>query len=604
MTISVSKYIVRYLIHKKVRHVFGYSGGANLPLLNEFYNYRDRIKFIKNSTEICSGLCAEGYSKSRSLHIPGVVVTTSGPGLTNCITPLQNAYSDGSPLVLISCQVPLNSIGTDAFQESNAIELTRACTKWNKQIRHKNEIIESLDIAFNSSMSPRKGPVHIDIPKDILLDEIIVEIIDKKKKPINFLYSNSNYSTQNTQNRIDDFVKRLNSSKCPVIIAGGGCNNSWELLRIISVDYNIPVATTIHGMGVVDENHQLSLGMMGMHGNPAANYAVQSSDMIISIGSRFDDRITGNLREFGRNAIDAGLSGKGGIYHIDSSLTQINKVRKLFNKYHHERITDRFLKSIETTSGHFLKTLLQKSIDKKSDNWIETINRFKNNNPYYYDEDSIKMKGPDVIKCINRRIDEFYLSRENIFFTTGVGNHQMWTCQHITWTHPGRMITSGSLGTMGVGVPFAIGSKFANPHSTVICIDGDSSFTMTLNELQTVLENKIDVKIAILNDSRQQMVHIWQKLFHNENYIATDNKNPNFAIIAKAYGIQTIECYGKRTLEKTVDKFLTLNKPVIAVFHIEPEMCFPLVAPGKPLNEMILHKNDIKKINKRENAPN
>ena len=600
MSTTVAKYIVRYLIDKKIRHVFGYSGGANLPLLNEFYNYRDKIQFIKNSTEMCSGFCAEGYTKSTSMNIPGVVVTTSGPGLTNCITSLQNAYNDGSPLLLISCQVPLNSIGTDAFQECNAIELTRACTKWNKQIKHKDEIKKSLDIAFNCSINSRKGPVHIDIPKDILL----YKIIHKDKKSCNFIQNKYDYLTINTRNKIDQFVQRLNRSKCPVIIAGGGCNDSSELLREVSIKYNIPVTTTIHGMGVVDENHYLSLEMMGMHGNPAANYAVQSSDMIISIGSRFDDRITGNLREFGKKAIDAGLSDKGGIYHIDSSLTQINKVKKLFNKYHHSRITDRFLKSIETTSGNFLKILLQKSIHKKSNNWIDTISKFKDNNPYYYDEKPIKIKGPDVIKCIDRRIDEFFPSRENIFFTTGVGNHQMWTCQHITWTHPGRMITSGSLGTMGVGVPFAIGSKFANLNSTVICIDGDSSFSMTLNELQTALENKINIKIAILNDSRQQMVHIWQKLFHNENYIATDNINPNFSKIGEAYGIKTIECFGKHTLEKTVDTFLTLNKPVIAVFHIQPEMCFPLVAPGKALNEMILNKKDLKKINKKENAPN
>ena len=357
-------------------------------------------------------------------------------------------------------------------------------------------------------------------------------------------------------------------------------------------------------MGVIDERDDLSLGMMGMHGNPCANYAVQSSDMIIAIGSRFDDRITGNLRVFGKNAIDAGLSGKGGIYHIDSSLNQIVKVKKLFHKYNHKRIIDKFLHSIESSSEYFLKTLNNKTINKKDSSWKNSIHILRKKNPYYYDEQPIVIKGPDVIRCIDRRIDDFFPDRKNIFFTTGVGNHQMWCCQHITWTHPGRMITSGSLGTMGVGVPFAIGSKIANPTSTVFCIDGDSSFTMTLNELQTILENKIDIKIAILNDSRQQMVYIWQKLFHSENFIATDNTNPDFKKIGEAYGIHVIECFGKHTLENTVDTFLTLNKPVIAVFHIEPEMCFPLVAPGKPLHEMILNKNDLEKINKQGNAPN
>lgn len=598
MRITVAKYIVRHLIHKKVQHVFGYSGGANLPLLNEFYNYRDRIQFIKNSTEMCSGFCAEGYTKSRSLHIPGVVVTTSGPGLTNCITSLQNAYSDGSPLILISCQVPLNSIGTDAFQECNSIELTRACTKWNKQITHKNEIYDALNTAFNCSLDSRKGPVHIDIPKDILLNEI--NDTYQKTSPI----LNNYHIGKNIENRIDNFVEKINQSNRPIIIAGQGCINSSELLIDISKRYNIPIATTIHGMGVIDEREDLSLGMMGMHGNPCANFAVQSSDMIIAIGSRFDDRITGKLNEFGKNAINAGLSGKGGIYHIDSCLNQIVKVKKLFQKYHHKRITDTFLHSIESSSGNFLKILNNKPIHKKSEKWINSIHKIKNDNPYYYDEQDNIIKGPDVIRCIDRRIDEFFPDRKNIYFTTGVGNHQMWCCQHITWTHPGRMITSGSLGTMGVGVPFAIGAKFANPKSTIFCIDGDSSFTMTLNELQTVLENKIDIKIAILNDSRQQMVHIWQKIFHNENYIATDNTNPNFKKIGEAYGIHVIECFGKHTLQNTVDTFLTLNKSVIAVFHIEPEMCFPLVAPGKPLHKMILNKDDLKNINKNNNAPN
>ena len=239
---------------------------------------------------------------------------------------------------------------------------------------------------------------------------------------------------------------------------------------------------------------------------------------------------------------------------------------------------------------------------KKDTEWIKNI---KNNNrysTYYYDKNE-SLKAPDVIKSINNNIDYLKMDRKDIIFTTGVGNHQMWTAQHITWSYPSKMITSGSLGTMGVGVPFAIGSKLANWDKTIICIDGDSSFCMTSNELLTILENDIPIKIAIMNDNRQQMVHAWQRLFHKERYIGTDNINPDFATLAEAYNIDTIECHTKVNLDNCVKRFLRFEKPVIGIFHIKPEMCYPLVSPGKALNNMIEDENDISNINVKNACP-
>ena len=586
--ITVANYIHRELYKRNIKYVFGYSGGAVLPLLNEFRC--NKIKFIKNSTEQCSGFVSEGYSKSKNLSIPGVVVTTSGPGLTNMITPLQNAYSDGSPLVVISGQVPMKSLGTDAFQECPATYLTKHCTKWNKLITDKEEIIEAMNMAFNISMSERKGPVHIDIPKDIFLERINVD----NNNIINYSIIN-NWEELDIGKNLDIKIKELceliDKSEKPIIIAGQGANEVSKELNKFVGSKNIPITTTLHGMGCVNEKSKMSLEMLGMHGKPVANYAIQNADLIIGLGTRFDDRTVCNIEKYAPNAIK-----NNGIIHIDSSSDQLFKVQKLFNYKN--------LKSIHTNSKLFMKKLNRYYVKTKSDKWINELIEYDNNNKYYYNRVEREIKTPDVIKCIDENIDKFKLNRNNIIFTTGVGNHQMWTSQYITWTSPNKLITSGSLGTMGVGVPFAIGCKLANPEKMVICIDGDSSFTMTSNELQTILENKIPIKIAIMNDKRQQMVHVWQKLFHNENYVATDNINPDFKLLGQAYNIKTIECSNRYSLDNKVKQFLATNEPVIGVFNVKPEMCFPLVAPGKGLDDMIMNENDISKLDITLNAPN
>lgn len=580
---TVSKTIHNFLLKKNINCVFGYSGGAILPVLNEFHN--SKIKFIKNSTEQCSGFAAEGYSKSLNKIKPGIIVTTSGPGVTNIITPLQDAYNDGIPLIAISGQVPTDAIGTQAFQECNAINLTNSCTKWNKQLKETDNIENVLNLAYNISMSDRKGPVHIDIPKDIMN-----KVIDGDDTTINI---KREYNIGNKLLNI--IIDKINKSKRPLIIAGQGCNDCSPGLTHFVTSNLIPVTTTLHGVGCFDENNYLSLEWLGMHGNPSANIAVQKSDLIIALGTRFDDRTTGDLRKYALNAIN-----NQGIIHIDSSLEQINNVKSLFDKYYD---TDNIYTPVYSDCNNFLNKINNVILDRTHKKWIDEIKELKKNNNYYYNEKKYLLKGPDVIKSINNYLDKYDL-KKNTFITTGVGNHQMWTAQHIKWKYPNKLLTSGSLGTMGVGLPYAIGAKFANINSNVIVIDGDSSFNMTSNELQTILENKLPIKIFILNDSRQQMVYIWQKLFHNNNIIATENINPHYDFLGLSYGLDTVVCNNKNSVDSCVQKIMLNKKSVLGIFNIEPEMCYPLVSPGKALDEMIMNENDIKKINKKAEAPN
>tara|TARA_B100001094_G_scaffold333319_1_gene410642 strand:- start:632 stop:2389 length:1758 start_codon:yes stop_codon:yes gene_type:complete len=582
-----AKVIYQKLIEKQINHVFGYSGGAILPLLDQFFQSKD-IHLIKNSNEACSGFSAEGYSKSLFKIKPGVVLTTSGPGITNLITPLQNAYSDGTPLIVISAQVPLTSLYSDAFQECRATNLTYDCTKWNTMITDPKQISETIDKAFKISMEDRKGPVHIDIPKDVLLQKSSMHYVQK---------GNIKIIDRKYNSLVSDVFLKIKQSQKPILCVGQGCNHISKEITEFAENNQIPVVSTIHGLGVINETNELSLQMCGMHGHPVANMALQQADLIIGIGTRFDDRITGNLSTYGRNA-----RKHYGIIHVDSSSKQIKLVRKNFRK--HFLNTD-FLHQLTMNSKQFIKTVHTKKIETpERKQWIQYLHSLQNIHKYYTGGDSNKMYTPDVIQTMDQCITQLNINRHKLLFTTGVGNHQMWAAQRITWTSPGKMITSGSLGTMGVGVPFAIGCKLANPRSMVICIDGDSSFNMTSNELQTIFEQNIPIKIAIMNDKRQQMVHVWQQLFHNNRIVLTENKNPNYRLLGKAYHIQTYECNSKKTLVRTINKFLLCKGPVIASFNVEPSMCYPLVSPGKALDDMIMNETDIHKIDTKRNSPN
>lgn len=558
---SGAEIIYSSLLKYNVKTVFGYSGGAILPLTDMFYN--SKIKYIMNRNEQCAGHAAEGFSKSSNKT--GIVISTSGPGTTNLVTPLQDAYSDGVPLIAITGQVATDKIGTDAFQECPAIQLTSPCTKWSYQPQNVNELAHVMDKAFFIANYGRKGPVHIDIPKDLLTNKIEQRITSEK------YYSNT---IKLDLTKIENLLTLLGKANKPVIYAGQGCNNCIHELNDFIEKTNIPITTTIHGLGAYDENKELSLHMVGMHGSAYANKAIQESDLILAIGSRFDDRTTGEISKYAPEARLAELEERGGIVHFDISPTQLNKVIEP---------TIKFLGDCKHYLNYINSELKIRNFKRKYSNWKSEINVLKKENPFTYKKEKNNIKCPEILEEINK-----YAQKEKIFFTTGVGNHQMQTAQYIRWKYPKTMITSGSAGTMGFGLPSAIGVQCANPNSKVVCIDGDGSFMMTLNDLATIKEYNLPIKIFLMNNSRQQMVHIWQKLFFDERYISTDNLNPDFNNLATSFGIENLKIENKNDIIPAIELAMETDNPILVNCIVEPDMCTPLVAPGCSLDDMIL----------------
>ena len=574
-----SDIIHKTLLKNNIKHVFGYSGGAILPVLDKFHN--SPIDFIMNRNEQCSGHAATGYSKSTGKI--GVTVTTSGPGVTNLITPLQDAISDGVPILSLTGQVPTNAIGTDAFQECPAIQLTKACTKWSYQLKKTDNIEEVIDYAIFLANSDRKGPVHIDLPKDIMSLDYKVPL----KGTTKFIMSNKNIIKNNNKfDSIQKFITLLNKSKKPVVIAGNGCLDSSHELREFIKKANIPITTTIHGMGVYDERDSLSLHMLGMHGSVYANYAVMNADMIIGIGCRFDDRITGNIKGYGVKAFQAADKGIGGVIHIDNNAVQIKKVKKIVNPS---------LSILYDTKEFLTDVLTDNKINTEIDrsDWFNTIEKWKNKFPFFYkpSEKGIP-KTQEVIKKLYSFVNNNNLN-DDMIITTGVGNHQMMSAQFYRWSKPRSILTSGSAGVMGAGLPFAVGAQIANPDKTVVLIDGDGSFNMTFNDLGTVAERNLPLKMIILNDNRQQMVHVWQKLFFNKRFVATDNFNPDYVKLAESFGIQSIKCDKSDDIDAVIELMFDTKSPILVEFKIEPDICLPLVVPDKNLDEMITDYSDI-----------
>lgn len=564
--------IYKALVDNNVDHVFGYTGGAILPVHDALYN-SDTIQYIKNVNEQCMGHAAEGYSKISNK--PGVVISTSGPGITNLITVLQNAVSDGNPLVVLSGQVATTFIGTGAFQESPAVELAKNCTKKAMQITNVNDIPFAMKEAFEIAMGGRRGPVFIDLPKDIL-----GQTIRKIHIPYYINDSNESNNLQVQQSRecaetkLDTLIALIKKATKPIIYAGQGACTSSTYIQALSKNLNIPVTTTIHGMGIMSESEPLSLQMLGMHGSICANHAIQQSDLILAIGCRFDDRTTGALPKYAPVAIQAGKENKGGIIHFNIDASEINRIVKSDLSFigdckeYIRRLSDK-ISTDETESIH-----------TRNKKWVQHILNLKSKHPFTYTKVEKKLKVQEVAEKISELAPRAII-------TTGVGNHQMYMAQFYNWTLPSKMITSGSLGVMGFGLPSAIGAQLADRNAQVICFDGDGSFMMTGNDLATVKEYNLPLKIFIMNDSRQQMVYIWQKLFFNERYISTDNFNPDFNAYADAFGIDNLYCDDKDSMEAAVELALEFDGPIVVNCKVVPDMCTPLVAPGAALDDIM-----------------
>jgi acetolactate synthase-1/2/3 large subunit len=541
----------------KVDLMFGYPGGAILPMFDQLY--KTPAKFILNRHEQSSGHCADGYA--RATGKPGVCIVTSGPGATNTVTPLATAQLDSIPIIVFSGQVPTKVIGSDAFQEADVTGITRPCTKWNYLIKDVRELPRVVNEAFLIATSGRPGPVLVDLPKDVQVTACPDEVDDTPREHI--LKRRKTSITGGSQKQVMDAAEMINKSQRPVLYVGGGAiiSDAWQILRKVAEKGNIPCTTTLLGMGAFDEMNPLSLCMLGMHGSAFANYAVQESDCLIAVGARFDDRVTGNLSSFAPHAK---------IIHIDIDPSSISKNV-----------------DIDVPVVGDAKASLEEMIqyiefrDRKP--WLAKIAEWKAKYPFRYLDDSVHAKPQYVLEEINKQ------TRGDAIFTTGVGQHQMWAAQFIRWRYPRTMITSGGLGTMGYGLPAAMGAQLGSPGKTVIDIDGDASYLMTCYELATIAEYNIPVKVCILNNDFQGMVKQWQDLFYDKRYSNTVMKNPNFAKMAEAFGVRGIRCEHKADVEKTVKEMLAHPGPVVCDFYVEPnEHVYPMVPSGKGLHEMEL----------------
>ena len=568
--ISGAEIVYKSLLRNNVRDVFAYSGGSIMPIIDKLY--KSEINYYINSHEQNIGHAATGYAKSSNRT--GVAIVTSGPGITNIITPMLDATNDSTPLVVISGQVSKSAMGTNAFQEAPAIELSKHVTKWSFQPQNAYELAETIDRAFFIANDKKKGAVHIDIPKCVSSELINDNTLNKSLEYQTNLHS-SIFFDKNTVTpklienvTIKSALNKINISKKPIIIVGQGCIPATKLLTDFVNKSQIPVTTTIHGCGVLDEHHDMSLRWCGMHGYAPANYALQEADCIIALGSRFDDRTTGNLAEYAPNAFK-----NEGIIHVNIEPSEINKVVKSHYNFNMD-------------CGIFLKHALKHIKVKERPNWNNTIKEWQNKYKFRFPmEKSTERLNMEYV------LDSLYRNTlyKDVLFTTGVGNHQMQAYQFIKSQYPKKILSSGSLGVMGVSLPYSVGAQIAYPDKLVVAIDGDSSFNMTCTDMKTIKENNLPIKIAIMNNNAQMMVTIWERLYFEERYTATiNNNNPDFSLLAESYGIKGLKCDNYNDLEEKVKEFIEYDGPILCEFDIERDICLPLVGPGNALDDMIL----------------
>ncbi|OCH93826.1 acetolactate synthase [Obba rivulosa] len=570
------------MVRHGVKHMFGYPGGAILPVFDAIYN-SPQFDFVLPRHEQGAGHMAEGYA--RVTGKPGVVLVTSGPGATNIVTPMQDALSDGVPLVVFCGQVATSAIGSDAFQEADIVGISRSCTKWNVMVKDIAELPRRINEAFKIATSGRPGPVLVDLPKDITAGILRTPLPYKATTPGRPLGLPTNPlqspGAATDMPAIKQAADLINQAQRPIIYAGHGVLSSPlgpTLLKQLAQEGNIPVTTTLQGLGAFDELDEKSLHMLGMHGSAYANLAMQQADVIIALGARFDDRVTGKVDMFAPAARAAALQGRGGIIHFEIQPKNINKVVEA---------SIPILGDVVANMAQ-LVPLIRPSPRTP---WFDNIREWKSKFPFTYEKSKADtpMKPQEVIEELDRQTAH---RKDEVIVTTGVGQHQMWAAQHYRWRHPRTMITSGGLGTMGFGLPSAIGAKVGAPNKTVIDIDGDASFSMTAMELQTASQYGIGVKALILNNSFQGMVLQWQDLFYDARYAHTRMVNPDFIALAKAMRVHAIRCESAADLPAKMKEFLEYDdsKPVLMECVVETnEHVFPMVPAGKALHEQLLH---------------
>jgi len=564
--------IIDALIQEKVKVVFGYPGGVVIPIFDVLYDTKE-LEFILTRHEQAAAHAADGYS--RATGEVGVCIATSGPGATNIVTGIATAFLDSIPMVAITGQVASPLLGTDAFQEADIVGISRPITKHNFLVKSIEELPTMLKQAFHIARTGRPGPVLIDVPKDVSM-----AVMENYSYPEEVAIRSYRPHLTGHMRQIKKAVAAIDNAERPVIYAGGGIIHSGahrELLELAEKT-NIPVTTTLMGLGGFPGTHPLFIGMPGMHGSKAANYSLQECDLIISVGARFDDRVTGHVDKF---------APKASIIHLDIDPAAISKIIKVDIPV----VGD--AKNILTS----LNKLVRK---RKPDAWNDQVSEWKGEELFTFEDSDAEIKPQAVIKKI------YEITKGEALIATEVGQHQMWAAQYYLFDGPRHFLTSGGLGTMGFGMPAAMGAAMTNPKKPVIDIAGDGSIQMNIQELATLSINRIPVKIVILNNEYLGMVRQWQDLFFNKRYSSTCLRGgslcktcvggdkctkayvPDFVALAGSYAIPGFRATSPDQVEQTLRNGLAVDGPALMEFMVSPEEnVFPMVPAGRPIDEIL-----------------
>ncbi|MFA3901527.1 biosynthetic-type acetolactate synthase large subunit len=557
-----AKVILECLKKEGIDTIFGYPGGAVIPLYDALYDYSDDFKHIRTSHEQGLVHAADGYA--RSTNTVGVCFTTSGPGATNAITGIATAFMDSSPMVVISGQVPTSLLGKDSFQEIDITVATLSMTKHNYLVRNTKELVPTIKEAFRVANSGRKGPVLVDVPKDLFLAEMDFSGEDYDLCQIDdYMDYKSDFDLDDETNikLLNEAIDIIKESKKPVIYAGGGVksSDSEEILEKFATKIDTPVLNTLMGLGNIDRKNELSLGMVGMHGSRESNLALSNSDLVIAIGARFSDRVISKSSEFAKNAK---------IIHIDIDPSEISKN----------------IESNVSLVGDVklvLSLLIERVESKNNSNWKEEIKTFRKSEGVQ----TYEFHPQNILKKINEKYETL---KKPTVVVTDVGQHQMWSAKYWNFKGNKSFITSAGLGTMGFGLGAAIGTKVGNVDKNVVLVTGDGSFRMNCNELATVANYNVPMLILLLNNRTLGMVRQWQKLFSNQRYSQTDiNENVDYVKLVNAYNIDGYKVSSMEELGKALD-MIDFNKPVFLQCDIDKDYdVYPIVAPNDALENLI-----------------
>lgn len=558
-----------------VRHIFGYPGGAILPIYDELYRVEAQggLQHILVRHEQGAAHAADGYA--RATGQVGVCFGTSGPGATNLVTGIATAHMDSIPMVVVTGQVPLGAIGTDAFQETDIFGITLPIVKHSYVVRDPNEMARVVAEAFHIASTGRPGPVLIDVPKDVGLAECDYVPID----PGSIRLPGYRPTVKGNPRQIEQAIALIRNAERPLLYVGGGAiaaSAHAELLELAEY-FQIPVTTTLMGKGAFDENHPLSVGMLGMHGTAYANFAVSECDLLLAVGARFDDRVTGKLDEF---------ASRAKVIHIDIDPAEVGK-----NRTPEVPIVGD-VRQVLLDLLRRLKEVGAAANPHQTQGWRDRIDRWRQDYPLVVPQYDDSISPQEVIVELHRQAPR-------AFYTTDVGQHQMWAAQFLK-NGPRQWISSAGLGTMGYGVPAAMGAKVALPDEEVICISGDGSFQMNLQELGTLAQYGINVKTVIINNGWQGMVRQWQQTFYGERYSSSNMEvgMPDIELLCRAYNLKGITISDRSDLEGAIAEMLAHDGPVVMDVRVfRTENCYPMVAPGKS-NAQMLGLPEIEKLDK------